>query len=102
MAISTLLWFLWMAGMWRSPILGILALCTEILQNTLALSQGCMEDASDIRIQVNLILVELCENYVPVHYLGVVSPGITIELLLIFKLTEYNYLSIYCDKILHN
>jgi hypothetical protein len=24
------------------------------------------------------------------------------ELLLIFKLTEYNYLSMYCDKILYN
>ena len=42
----------------------------EILQNPLALSQGCMEDASDTRIQVNLILVELFRKYVPVHYLG--------------------------------
>jgi hypothetical protein len=46
----------------------------------LALSQGCMEDASDTRIQVNLILVELFGKYVPVHYLGVVSLGLDWQL----------------------
>jgi hypothetical protein len=50
---------------------GEMIYCTEILQNPLALSQGCMEDASDTRIQVNLILVEFFGKYVPVHYLGV-------------------------------
>ena len=39
-----------------------------------------MEDASDTRIQVNLILVELCGKYVPVHYLGVVSLGLDWQL----------------------
>jgi hypothetical protein len=38
------------------------------------------EDASDTRIQVNLILVELCGKYVPVHYLGVVSLGLDWQL----------------------
>jgi hypothetical protein len=39
-----------------------------------------MEDASDTRIQVNLILVELFWKYVPVHYLGVVSLGLDWQL----------------------
>ena len=52
----------------------------EILQNPLTLSQGCMEDASDTRIQVNRILVELFGEYVPVHYLGVVSLGLDWQL----------------------
>jgi hypothetical protein len=39
-----------------------------------------MEDASDTRIQVNLILVELFGKYVPVHYLGVVSLGLNWQL----------------------
>jgi hypothetical protein len=39
-----------------------------------------MEDASDTRIQVNLILVELFGRYVPVHYLGVVSLGLDWQL----------------------
>jgi hypothetical protein len=52
----------------------------KLTQNPLALSQGCMEDASDTRIQVNLILVELCGKYVPVHYLGVVSLGLDWQL----------------------
>jgi hypothetical protein len=36
--------------------------------------------ASDTRIQVNLILVELLGKYVPVHYLGVVSLGLNWQL----------------------
>jgi hypothetical protein len=64
-----------------------------------------MEDASDTRIQVNLILVELCGKYVPVHYRGLRREKLTFttvdvverqeffscsgcEFLLIFKLTE--------------
>jgi hypothetical protein len=43
-------------------------------------NQGCMKDASDTRIQVNLILVELFGKYVPVHYLGVVSLGLDWQL----------------------
>jgi hypothetical protein len=39
-----------------------------------------MEDASDTRIQVNLILVELFGKYVPVHYFGVVSLGLDWQL----------------------
>jgi hypothetical protein len=39
-----------------------------------------MEDASNTRIQVNLILVELYGKYVPVHYLGVVSLGLDWQL----------------------
>jgi hypothetical protein len=39
-----------------------------------------MEDVSDTRIQVNLILVELFGKYVPVHYLGVVSLGLDWQL----------------------
>ena len=39
-----------------------------------------MEDASDTRIQINLILVELFGKYVPVHYLGVVSLGLDWQL----------------------
>ena len=39
-----------------------------------------MEDASDTRIQVNRILVELFGEYVPVHYLGVVSLGLDWQL----------------------
>ena len=39
-----------------------------------------MEDASDTRIQVNLILVELFRKYVPVHYLGVISIGLDWQL----------------------
>jgi hypothetical protein len=39
-----------------------------------------MEDSSDTRIQVNIILVELFGKYVPVHYLCVVSLGLDWQL----------------------
>jgi hypothetical protein len=47
-----------------------------------------MEDASDTRIQVNLILVELFGKYVPMHYLGVVSLGLDWQLNKVVSFSE--------------